>query len=105
MRYVDFKQVPLFLPPREEQDAIVAFLEAKEREIATFIRHKRRTIELLKEQKAALINRAVTRGLNPAAPLKFSKVEWFGEVPAHWKTSRLRFLASHVVDCLHATPE
>ncbi len=80
-----FFDIPILVPSRQEQDAIVAFLEAKEREIATFIRHKRRTIELLKEQKAALINRAVTRGLNPDAPLKPSGIDWLGDIPAHWQ--------------------
>lgn len=84
MRYADFKQTPVFVPPRHEQDAIVAFLEAKDQDIQTFIANKRRTIELLKEQKTALINRAVTRGLNPKAPLKPSGIPWLGDIPEHW---------------------
>ncbi|HLX64069.1 MAG TPA: restriction endonuclease subunit S [Planctomycetota bacterium] len=84
MRYADFKQVPLFIPPRNEQDAIVSFLETKERDIAAFIENKRQTIELLKEHKTALINRAVTRGLNPKVKLKPSGIPWLGDVPEHW---------------------
>ncbi|MCY4201699.1 MAG: restriction endonuclease subunit S, partial [Aestuariivita sp.] len=53
---------------------------------------KRRLIELLKEQKAILINRAVTRGLNPDAPMKDSGVPWIGEIPAHWEVKRLKHL-------------
>ncbi len=81
-----FLNIPLICPPRAEQDAIVLFLEAKERDIAAFIANKRRTIELLKEHKTALINRAVTHGLNPKVKLKASGIPWLGEIPEHWKT-------------------
>ena len=99
-----FFDIPILVPARQEQDAIVAFLEAKEREIETFIRHKRRTIELLKEQKAALINRAVTRGLNPAAPLKPSGIDWLGDIPAHWMPAKLSWICTSIRDGTHAPP-
>lgn len=104
MRYADFKQTPVFLPPRREQDAIVAFLEAKERDIQTFIANKRRTIELLKEQKTALINRAVTRGLNPKAPLKPSGIPWIGETPKHWTLKKLKFCVPAITVGIVVTP-
>jgi type I restriction enzyme S subunit len=61
-------------------------------------------IALLKEKRQAVISHAVTKGLDSNAPMKESGVEWFGEVPAHWGLSRIKYIASHVVDCLHTTP-
>lgn len=81
------------VPPRAEQDAIVAFLDEKLADIDRYIAAKQRLIELLNEQKAAIINRAVTRGLDETAPVKESGIEWLGKVPAHWKATRLKFVA------------
>lgn len=92
----DFFDIPILLPPRFEQDAIVVFLEAKGQEIATFIANKRRMIELLKEQRIALINQAVTRGLNPNAPRKPSGIPWLGEIPKEWTVCQLRRVAKFV---------
>ncbi len=80
----DFKKIPVLVPPKPEQDRIVAFLDRKTAEIDALIAKKQRQIDLLDEQKAILINRAVTRGLNPNAKLKPSGIEWIGEIPAHW---------------------
>lgn len=92
-------------PPLPEQTAIVRFLDHADRRIRRYIRAKQRLIALLNEQKQAIIHRAVTRGLDPTVPLKPSGVEWLGDVPAHWEVSRLKFATSHIVDCLHATPQ
>lgn len=72
------------LPPQPEQVAIVRFLDHMDRRINRLIRAKRRHIELLNEQKQAIINQAVTRGLDPNVRLKPSGIEWLGEVPEHW---------------------
>ncbi|MFM2197008.1 MAG: hypothetical protein RLZZ505_440 [Verrucomicrobiota bacterium] len=88
----DFKYLPLTLPPKPEQDRIVAFLDQKTAEIDALIAKKQRQIELLDEQKAILINRAVTRGLNPNAKLKPSGIEWIGEIPEHWELKRIGHL-------------
>jgi type I restriction enzyme S subunit len=80
------------IPPRAEQDRIVAFLDEKTAEIDRLIAKKQRQIELLDEQKAILINRAVTRGLNVKAPIKDSGVDWIGSIPAHWEMKKLRWL-------------
>ena len=77
---------------RPEQDRIVTFLDRKAAEIDALIAKKQRQIELLDEHKAILINRAVTRGLNPNAKLKPSGIEWIGDIPAHWEVKRLRYL-------------
>ncbi len=92
MRYDDFKQIPIFLPPRPEQDAIVAFLDEKLADIDRYIAAKQRLIALLNEQKAALINQAVTRGLDGAIAMKESGIEWLGAVPAHWEVTKLKYL-------------
>lgn len=99
-----FGRLPSVVPPPDEQDAIVRFLDVAEAHIKRYIRAKQKLIKLLTEQKQAIIQQAVTRGLNPDVPMKDSGVEWLGEIPAHWKQSRLKFTASHIVDCLHATP-
>ena len=71
-------------PPLPEQAAIVRYLDHADRRISRYIRAKQRLIELLEEQKQAIIHRAVTRGLDPDVPLKPSRVEWLGDVPEHW---------------------
>jgi type I restriction enzyme S subunit len=85
----DFKYMRLSLPPRTEQDRIVTFLDEKTSEIDALIAKKQRQIELLDEQKAILINRAVTRGLTPDVPLKDSGVAWIGQIPEHWSLAPL----------------
>lgn len=80
------------VPPKEEQDEIVQYIQAKEEKINLFIEKKERFIELLKEQRQSLIDEVITRGLNPKVKLKDSEIEWLGSVPGNWKTYRLRFL-------------
>lgn len=104
MRYEDFKQLPLYLPPREEQDIIVKFLDQKLADIDRFIANKERLIALLKEQKAAIINRAVTKGIDQDMPMKPSGIEWLGEIPAHWRMTKLSRLCSSIRDGTHAPP-
>ena len=86
--------LPLPLPPCDEQVAITAFLDAETAKIDALVEEQRRLIELLKEKRQAVISRAVTKGLNPNAPMKDSGVEWLGKVPAHWTVSPLK----HVVN-------
>jgi type I restriction enzyme S subunit len=102
--FSDFKRMPVLVPPREEQDAIVRFLDHVNRRIERYIRAKQKLIKLLEEQKQSIIHRAVFRGLDPNIRVKPSGVEWLGNVPEHWEVTRLKFVARHIVDCLHATP-
>ena len=81
------------LPPLPEQAAIVRFLDHADRRIRRYIRAKQKLIKLLEEQKQAIIHHAVTRGLDPNIRLKPSGVEWLGDVPEHWKVTRLKFVA------------
>jgi type I restriction enzyme, S subunit len=91
-----FKQMPSLVPPRPEQDQIVAYLRAQDADIARFIKAKRDLIKLLTEQKLRIIDHAVTRGLDPSITLKSSGIEWLGEVPAHWDISRLKYCVSQI---------
>jgi type I restriction enzyme S subunit len=84
------KRVPVYYPDLDTQNRIVKFLDEKTAEIDAAIEKKRRLIDLLNEQKAILINRAVTKGLNPNAPMKDSGVDWIGEIPAHWDVKRFK---------------
>ena len=80
------------LPASEEQRAIATFLDRETARIDALVAKKERLIELLQEQRTALITRAVTKGLDPTFPMKDSGVEWLGETPAHWRVKRLKFL-------------
>jgi type I restriction enzyme S subunit len=86
------REIPFAIPTPSEQDAIVGFLRGFEVKVRRFIRNRRRLIEVLNEQKQAIVNRAVTLGLDPNAPLKPSGVEWIGDIPKHWEERRLRNL-------------
>ena len=80
------------LPPEFEQRTIATFLDRETARIDGLVERKERLIELLQEKRTALITRAVTRGLDPNAPMKDSGVEWLGEIPAHWEVKRLHHL-------------
>ena len=73
------------LPPLPEQRAIVRFLDHVDDRIRRYVSAKEKLIALLEEERQAVIHRAVTRGLDPNAPLKPSGVQWLGDVPAHWE--------------------
>ena len=77
-------------PPLEEQKRIASYLDRKTAQIDTLIQKKQALIALLREQRTALINRAVTKGLDPDVPMKDSGVEWLGAVPAHWGLTRVK---------------
>ena len=85
------------LPPLPEQRAIVRYLDHVDRRIRRYVSAKRKLIALLEEEKQAVINRAVTRGLDPNVRLKPSGVEWLGDVPAHWEVPRLRNLGDALI--------
>jgi type I restriction enzyme S subunit len=90
----EFKQMPSLVPPRAEQDQIVAYLRAQDVHIARLIKAKRDLIGLLTEQKLRIIDQAVTRGIDSSIGLKHSGIEWLGNVPLHWDVA----LVKHVTD-------
>ncbi|MBO0494645.1 restriction endonuclease subunit S [Pseudomonas sp. Marseille-Q1929] len=81
-------------PPKHEQIFIARFLDHETARIDALIEELQRLIEVLKEQRKAMISLAVTKGLDPTVPMKDSGVEWLGEVPEHWEVKQLK----HVVD-------
>ena len=84
----------LSLPPLPEQAAIVRYLDHADERIRRYVSGKQKLIRLLEEEKQAIINRAVTRGLDPNVPLKPSGMDGIGDVPAHWEVRRLKTLCS-----------
>ena len=100
----EFKKIELLLPNKEEQKKIIDFLDRETAKIDALIEKQQRLIELLKEKRQAVISHAVTKGLNPNAPMKDSGVEWLGEVPAHWSIVPMKF-ACEVKDGTHDTPQ
>lgn len=81
-------------PPVPEQKEIAAFLDHEAARIDALIEEQQRLIELLKEKRQAVISHAVTKGLDPDAPIKDSGVEWLGEVPYHWSIARIKHITS-----------
>lgn len=81
---------PVAFPPLEEQEAIVRFIRHIDQRVNRLITAKRQLIELLNEQKQAIIHRAVTRGIDPTVPLKPSGIDWLGDIPAHWRVLPLK---------------
>jgi len=95
MPRVDWKfmgNLKFSLPSEEEQRTIAGFLRHQTKKIDSLVAKKRRLIELLKEKRTALISSAVTKGLNPDAPMKPSGIDWLGDVPKHWEVRRLKTL-------------
>lgn len=84
----------LSLPHKSEQQTIAQFLDYETAKIDALIAKQEQLIELLKEKRQAVISHAVTKGLNPDAPMKDSGVEWLGQVPEHWQIAPLKYLCS-----------
>jgi type I restriction enzyme S subunit len=89
----ELNKMPVVLPSEDEQKRIVAFLNTETTRIDNLITKQEKLIELLEEQRKSIISHAVTKGLNPNAPMKDSGVEWLGEVPEHWNLKPIKFLA------------
>ncbi|WP_146596001.1 restriction endonuclease subunit S [Novipirellula galeiformis] len=90
------------LPPSDEQKQIAAFLDYETAKIDALIEKQQQLIALLGEKRQAVISHAVTKGLNPDAPMRDSGIEWLGEVPEHWRLGPLKRFWP-VVDCKHIT--
>ncbi|MBZ7947553.1 restriction endonuclease subunit S [Campylobacter sp. RM9929] len=81
------------LPPLKEQEQIANFLDEKCEKIQNFIEKKEKLLSLLQEQKQALINETITKGLDKNVKLKNSGIEWLGEIPEHWEMVKLKYVA------------
>ncbi len=106
------RQVPTSIPPLPTQRKIANFLDRKTGQIDELIRLKERQIQLLQEQRAVLINQAVTKGLDPNMEMKLSGVEWIREIPAHWEVKKIKHVATFVseksmpeTDAIKISPE
>lgn len=86
-------ELPVPLPPFKEQLTITAFVDRETGKIDELIAEQEKLLTLLAEKRQATISHAVTRGLNPDAPMKDSGVAWLGELPAHWKTGKIQSFA------------
>ena len=91
------------LPPSIEQTVIANFLGRKTAEIDALIAQKERLLELYEEEKSVILNRAITKGIDPNAELKDSGIEWLGEIPVRWEIKKLKYLVSINDECLPET--
>ncbi|EIF6158336.1 restriction endonuclease subunit S [Clostridium perfringens] len=94
----------LIKPPIEEQEIIARFLSKKTLEIDALIEEKRKLIELLKEKRKAIITEAITKGINKNVEMKYSGVEWIGNIPESFNKSKLKYLTNQIIDGTHNTP-
>ncbi len=101
----DINNAKFSLPSLEEQTQIANYLDHKTTIIDALIEKKQQLIKKLQAQRQAIINEAVTKGLNPNAKMKDSGVEWLGEIPEHWEIVKLNYLVSKIGDGLHSTPK
>lgn len=92
LRQEHFLDIPLILPPLQEQKEIAEFLDSKCEKIQNYIDKKQKLITLLQEKKQALINEAVTKGLNPNIESKNSGIEYLGLIPHHWEVKKLKHI-------------
>ncbi len=95
---------PITYPSLSEQQKIATYLDDQTAKIDALIAKKERLLDLLAEQRAALISQAVTKGLNPNVKMKDSGVAWLGQVPSHWKVLHLRRVINKFVDYRGHTP-
>lgn len=95
-RYDEMKMIKLAIPPLNEQKAIANYLDTATAKIDAAIAQQQKMIDLLNERKQIIINRAVTKGLNPNAKMKDSGVEWIGEVPEGWEVRKLKYLLRQI---------
>jgi type I restriction enzyme S subunit len=88
------KASKLLVPSEEEQTIIANYLDHKTTQIEHLIAKKEQFIQLLEEERVAIINQAVTKGLDPNVSMKDSGIEWLGEIPEHWEVKKLRFIGN-----------
>jgi type I restriction enzyme S subunit len=94
LNFQQIKQLLITIPSIPEQQVIADFLDRETAKIDGLIEEQRRLVELLKEKRQAVISHAVTKGLNPNAPMKPSGIEWLGDIPEHWLVGKCGFYIS-----------
>ncbi|MUG34097.1 restriction endonuclease subunit S [Commensalibacter sp. ESL0382] len=88
-----FERFVFSYPNFKEQERIVSYLNLETAKIDALIAKQEKLIELLEEQRKSVISHAVTKGLDPNAPMKNSGIEWLGEVPEHWEERKIKFVS------------
>lgn len=105
LSWLDLKRLPILIPSRTEQDAIVSYLDSVTTQIDTAIEQQKKMIELLNERKQIIINNAVTKGLDPNVKMKDSGNICLGEIPEHWDCFKTLYaLSMPITDGPHETP-
>lgn len=92
----DLKRLFIAVPTIEEQNAIANFLDHKTAHIDVLISKKKCLIQLLEEERTAIINQAVTKGLDPTVPMKYSGIEWLGVIPEHWEVTKIKAITQKI---------
>lgn len=87
------KNIYIPIPPIDEQDKIVSFIEFKEKQINKLIKKQKKLIELLEEKKKIIITEAVTKGLDKSVPMKDSGIDYIGQIPQNWEIIKLKFIS------------
>ena len=100
-----FEKFSFAYPSFNEQKKIVSFLDTETTRIDNLIAKQEKLIELLEEQRKSIISHAVTKGLNPNAPMKDSGVEWLGDVPEHWEVTRLKNIGKSIIGLTYSPNE
>lgn len=101
----DFKNIEVFIPSENEQEKISFFLDKHTKKIDDLISKKERMIELLKEERAAIVNQAVTKGLDSDVEMKDSGIEWLGKIPKHWTIKRLKYVGEIIIGLTYSPDE
>lgn len=104
-RWSDMKNIYVPRPSLSEQKAIADYLDKECARIDDIVEKQRNIIEKLKKYKKSVITETVTKGLNPTAAMKDSGIEWIGEMPEHYKLSKLKYYVNYITDGTHSTPE
>ena len=96
-------QAPVILPPKEEQKAIVKFVDQETKRVANLVKEKELLVDLLKEKKKAIINDTITGGLNTSSNKK-TNVDWLDSIPANWENMKLKWASNFITDGSHHSP-
>lgn len=92
-------------PTKEEQTEIANYLDKKTVEIDQLIAEKKRLVSLYQEEKTAIINQAITKGITSDVKLKDSGIEWLGDIPKHWEVKKMKYECEKIGDGIHTTPK
>ncbi len=98
-------KIKIPIPSIVEQRKIAAFLDRETGKIDELVAEQERLMELLKEKRQAVISHAVTKGLNPNAPMKPSGIDWLGDIPAHWAICAIKWKTAAITDGAHISPD